>query len=300
MSGTVKAYAADAATIAISGTLPGDLIVVWAFRNADNTIPTLAATYGNVYAVAGTAIALRVGSRVADGTETDCGTWTNATSVVCIVTRSASRAFGLGGQAAGTATSATMSYTGFTPASNDGTSTLIAAGSSISATDVGTLAPTGLVTRAITPAGTTAVFASSAGITAWQTQTAVVNAAVEYITYTLEIVGGMPVPTVTQIPAAVTIVQQPAVVATDGVALAQQPAVLVTDQDGNPVAGVTVSAELTSGDDQLTGTTLAVTDAKGVATFADLAIALPNHTNKLTFSVPGAVDSLETDGTAVS
>ena len=96
------------------------------------------------------------------------------------------------------------------------------------------------------------------------------------------------------------ITTQPATRATSGETLAQQPVVLVTDKDGNPVEGVLVTAKLTTGADTLSGTTTVTTDANGIATFTDLVLSLPAHTDKLTFSSPGLTDSVETDGTAVS
>ena len=67
----------------------------------------------------------------------------------------------------------------------------------------------------------------------------------------------------------------PSGTASSGVALATQPAIQLLDAAGNPVAqaGVTVTAQVQSGGATLSGTTSAVTNASGVATFANLTLS---------------------------
>jgi len=98
----------------------------------------------------------------------------------------------------------------------------------------------------------------------------------------------------------ITISTQPAVRADSGVALTTQPVVSVVDTKGNVIEGALVTARITTGDDKLSGTVTMETDADGKATFTDLVVSLPNHTNKLTFSSPGLTDSVETTGIAVT
>ncbi len=62
-----------------------------------------------------------------------------------------------------------------------------------------------------------------------------------------------------------------------------QPVVQVTDQDGNPAAGLEVTASVASGSGTLEGTTTATTDAAGVARFGDLGISgTGSHTLEFT------------------
>lgn len=80
--------------------------------------------------------------------------------------------------------------------------------------------------------------------------------------------------------------QQPSGTAGSGTALATQPRVQVQDALGNavPVAGVAITASLTTPTSQTLGGSLtATTDANGVATFAGLKISGPPATATLTF-----------------
>src|SRR6266853_323886 len=87
----------------------------------------------------------------------------------------------------------------------------------------------------------------------------------------------------------VAIVTQPSPAAQSGVAFAQQPVVQLRDGAGNPVSqvGVTVTATRATGTGTLGGTVTAVTNASGVASFADLSISGTAGNYTLSFSATG-------------
>jgi hypothetical protein len=86
-------------------------------------------------------------------------------------------------------------------------------------------------------------------------------------------------------PASLVIRQAPSVAAHNGIPLEQQPVIDVLDGDGQPVPQVEVVATIASGGGTLRGTTTAVSDASGHATYADLALAGPAGPRTLRFSV---------------
>lgn len=92
---------------------------------------------------------------------------------------------------------------------------------------------------------------------------------------------------VSAVPAKVQITTQPAASAQSGVRLTRQPAVVVTDASTNPIAGVTVTAAIASGNGTLGGTTTAITAATGIASFSDLLIRGTIGTYKLSFTAAG-------------
>lgn len=59
---------------------------------------------------------------------------------------------------------------------------------------------------------------------------------------------------------------------TDNTAFSTQPSILATNGFGVPVAGVTVTASIESGSGSLIGSTTAVTNGSGIATFTTLGI----------------------------
>ena len=71
-----------------------------------------------------------------------------------------------------------------------------------------------------------------------------------------------------------------------------QPVVQVTDEDGNPAAGLEVTASMASGSGTLEGTTTATTDAAGVARFGDLGISgTGSHTLEFTAGAASVTSS---------
>jgi uncharacterized protein YjdB len=94
--------------------------------------------------------------------------------------------------------------------------------------------------------------------------------------------------------AQLSITTQPAGAAS-GSAFSTQPVVLVTDAQTNPVAGVTVTASVTSGSGNLVGTATAISNAAGNAAFSDLGLIGTVGSYTVQFSsppVPGVTSSL--------
>ncbi len=86
-----------------------------------------------------------------------------------------------------------------------------------------------------------------------------------------------------------TLTTQPSAAAQSGAAFAQQPVLQLRDGAGNSVsqAGVTVTATIATGTGTLGGTVTAVTNASGVASFADLSISGTAGNYTLSFSATG-------------
>lgn len=82
------------------------------------------------------------------------------------------------------------------------------------------------------------------------------------------------------------VVTQPSSTAPNGAAFAQQPSVRLLDASDNPVlqAGVTITAAIATGSPALGGTTSAITDANGIATFTNLSITGTAGTRTLLFA----------------
>ena len=81
----------------------------------------------------------------------------------------------------------------------------------------------------------------------------------------------------------------PPAAAVAGVPLSPQPVLQLQDADGGDVAreGVAVTAQISSGDGTLAGTTTVTSDASGLVTFTDLAIQGPPGTRILSFTADG-------------
>lgn len=81
----------------------------------------------------------------------------------------------------------------------------------------------------------------------------------------------------------------PPAAAVAGVPLSPQPVLQLQDADGTDVAreGVAVTAQISSGDGTLAGTTAVTSDAAGLVTFIDLAIQGPPGTRTLSFTADG-------------
>lgn len=95
--------------------------------------------------------------------------------------------------------------------------------------------------------------------------------------------------TITSVPAAANkwvIITQPSASAQDGVAFPQQPILQITDANGNATAtsGVTCTATKATGSGTLGGTTTAVTNASGRATFTNLSFAGAGSSNTIQFA----------------
>jgi alpha-tubulin suppressor-like RCC1 family protein len=95
------------------------------------------------------------------------------------------------------------------------------------------------------------------------------------------------------VPAAITVVEQPAATAPSGALLIPAPAVALVDAGGTRVSarGVSIGATLASGSGTLAGTVEVRTDAEGKAVFNDLRIRGPVGPKTLRFSAAGLVSA---------
>lgn len=84
----VGAAIAEANSVTIpAGHQPGDLMIIYAFRDGSTTNPSLPAGWISSATPDGTTCSARVGCRVATSNAETSGTWTNATAVLCVVLR---------------------------------------------------------------------------------------------------------------------------------------------------------------------------------------------------------------------
>jgi hypothetical protein len=114
------------ATGTTSATLPthqaGDIIVAWAYRDGNNTAPSLPAGWTNLQNGGANTNSARLAYLVATAPGTSSGTWTNATEVVFHVYRGA---IGVGVSNVDGAASTTVNYPALTLQRPDGTSWVV-------------------------------------------------------------------------------------------------------------------------------------------------------------------------------
>lgn len=175
-------------TVTIPAHQVGDLILIFAYRDGSNTVPTAPTAGGTVptWTQIGSSGANTNSSRLhfatATATNTTSGTWTNATELICLVYRGATV-----GASAGTSGSATTSiaYPALTLQRTNNTSWVVGVAGHRSATNVD-LAPTGMTNRAF--AGTEAAGHDTNGTrSSWTQQTVTVNASSAYRSWTVEL-----------------------------------------------------------------------------------------------------------------
>lgn len=175
---------ADATSVSITTPTSGDVIVVFAYRSA-TTAPTLATGYTTIDTQSASSSSQRTGYKVSNGTETDSGTWTNATSVVCHVYRGVNNTTPVGRFVHSSGTTTALWYGGGTtttlqtgtamgPQRIDGTSWIVGfAGMSAAQTWA---APSGM-TQAVTSPGNFAQGSdTNAGVTGWPSTTVTASA----------------------------------------------------------------------------------------------------------------------------
>jgi adhesin/invasin len=102
--------------------------------------------------------------------------------------------------------------------------------------------------------------------------------------------------TTTAVAAKLVLVTQPGAVASSGAPFDPQPVLQLQDASGSPLArpGVTVTAQISSGEGGLRGTTIQTSDADGVVTFTDLAIVGPPGSRTLIFAASGYASAAST------
>lgn len=184
----VGAQGAAATTVTIPAHQVGDLILIFAYRDGSNTVPTAPTaggtvpTWTQIGSSGGNTNSSRFHYAVATATNTTSGTWTSATELICLVYRGASIGASAGGS--GNATTS-IAYPALTLQRTDNTSWVVGVAGHRSATNV-EVAPTGMTNRA--SSGTEAAGHDSNGATtSWSQQTVTVNASSAYRSWTVEL-----------------------------------------------------------------------------------------------------------------
>lgn len=175
-------------TVTIPAHQVGDLILIFAYRDASNTAPTTPAAGGTVptWVLIGSDGANTNSTNfryaVATATNTTSGTWTNATELLCLVYRGASI-----GAAAGTGANntTTINYPALTLNRTNNTSWVVGVAGHKTATNVD-LAPGAMVNRVST--GTEAAgHDTNATVTTWASTNVTVNASSAYRSWVVEL-----------------------------------------------------------------------------------------------------------------
>lgn len=184
----VGARGAAATTVTIPAHQIGDLILIFAYRDGSNTVPTVPTAGGTVPtwiqigSSGGNTNSSRFHYATATATTTTSGTWTNATELICLVYRNATRGASAGGSGAATTT---VNYPALTLQRTDNSSWVVGVAGHRTATNVD-LAPTGMTNRAF--AGTEAAGHDSNGTrTSWTSTNVTVNASSAFRSWTVEL-----------------------------------------------------------------------------------------------------------------
>jgi hypothetical protein len=178
----IQVASANAATVSISSTSANDLILVFTYSSAGTT-PTTATGYTSATNGSGTGQAFRAGYKVSAGGDTDCGTWTNATQIVCHVYR--------GALAIGTGTNQTFNNTAGTSATIPSITMEVTSGSSWVAAFVGAKTATSMTNSTTlltnqTNVATACGLDSGTGLTAYAGETLTIPSS-RYMSTTIEV-----------------------------------------------------------------------------------------------------------------
>lgn len=182
------------ATGVTSATLPthqaGDLILAFAYRDGNNTAPTVPSPFITIASAGGSSNSSALAYYTAINGSTTSGTWTNATSVVFLIYRGCTPVSPIGNNAVGVGNNTTIIYPALTPSRTDGTSWVVGfAGHRSTNTSIGT-APTGMTNRASVSDATdqAAGHDTNAPVTSWSaTSVAVGGTNSNWIARTVEI-----------------------------------------------------------------------------------------------------------------
>lgn len=183
----VNSAAAAATTLTLpTGRAIGDLELMWVFRSASATAPTIPSGWTLVKSAGANTCFGGLYFRWCTSTSDTSGTWTSATHLICEVYRGV---FGIGGATITTASGTSLSYGTLTMIQTAGNSLVVGFGSHRTATNVST-APTGLTNRTSVGTGPmSASFDSNTGKTSWTATAVTVNASSGNVTVTAELLG---------------------------------------------------------------------------------------------------------------
>lgn len=184
-----QAVSANANTATLTSTAANDCILVFAYNNASTTIPSLPANYTSLSTNSATGNACRIGYRVSPGAETNCGTWTNATNVACMVYTGCNLVTPFLNTTTGAGNGATLTYTGFTMSDTSGRDVIAGFGGAKAATaGMGGILTGGPPTLAVRTNQTIINGVDSAGgVTSFTSNTLSVTGSGRWLTMTVEI-----------------------------------------------------------------------------------------------------------------
>ncbi len=184
----VGAQGAAATTVTIPAHQVGDLILIFAYRDGSNAVPTAPTaggtvpTWTQIGSSGGNTNSSRFHYATATATNTTSGTWTNATELICLVYRGATVGASVGGSGAATTI---VNYPALSLQRADNTSWVVGVAGHRTATNV-ELAPGAMVNRA--RSGTEAAgHDTNATVTTWASTNVTVNASSAYRSWVVEL-----------------------------------------------------------------------------------------------------------------
>lgn len=157
-----------------AGLAVGDLVMVYAFRDGSATAPGIPAGYTTIESVGGSSMAHVAVKFTAASVSDVVGTFTNASSLICIVLRNHA---GTGGFASSSAvTSSNVTYPAITMTQSNGTSWVLGFGATRAADSSIEIAPTGMTNRTSVKDATdgAALHDTNGGVPGWAGATAAI------------------------------------------------------------------------------------------------------------------------------
>lgn len=155
----------------------GDALIVFAYRDGNQTPPSLPADYADVVSGGASSNSGRVGALIATGSGHTSGTWTGATSLIMVVLRAASGTLSIGASTSGAAQSTNVSYTGITLQDTAGYSRVLGFSGHRSVDTALETPPAGMenIATVVDATDEAAAHITPSGVTAWATTAAAVG-----------------------------------------------------------------------------------------------------------------------------
>lgn len=166
----IASASAGAVTVTIPAHQVGDLLVIFAYRDGNNTSPSLPAGWTNIgTANGGTNNSSRLAYRIATVTNTSSGTWGNATGLVVHVYRGQNTVTPIGGDGNVGGNNTTVIYPTLTMTQTDGTSWVAGFAGHRSINTALETSPTGMTNRTINVNATNEVVGhdTNSGVSSW-------------------------------------------------------------------------------------------------------------------------------------
>lgn len=183
----VGGTAGAGASIALPAHQAGDLILVFAYRDAVNTAPALPGGFTSLGATGGNSNSSRIGYKIAASSAETSGTWTNATQIAVEIYRGVA-AVGVGAVIGGGNNVNPVTYPALTLNDTSGRSWLVGFVGHRSANDVST-APSGMTPRNSDGSGPmVAAHDTNGGVSSWTAQTVTASTSAAYRTWVVEVI----------------------------------------------------------------------------------------------------------------